>query len=392
MFRWKFHKIFSFFILDETGNEISVSNWEKLQLEYFSQLSILNELWENGFAEHTLTTCEVEANEILNLSEIDKQILYLPNNYPYEIYIQSDGQLNQNSFKFKYGFYDFTPNGNRFVVKRNGAIIDIDNRTYLLSANQLMICEALEQFNSLSEEERTFQNNLKCFADIKTLSKTAASYLDSYLQSQNVYHPDKIKVELEFNKGVLEIIPTIDIENPTGFTNVFDNFQKIKDVYPVTDGEGGTTRIIIDERQKEELKKIKDNRRIIDCKVIEEIVEHPESFFDDEKIDLSVFYSNRVKEIGIYKPKFYPFVCPYKSEWIPGIAIKDKIDGEKRIHFKSSVELGEFETEKWVAEKSSRKSFEWRGIDVPIEVAANFIQIAKKQFANPKEPVQKGKR
>ena len=105
MFRWKFHKIFSFFILDETGNEISVSNWEKLQLEYFSQLSILNELWENGFAEHTLTTCEVEANEILNLSEIDKQILYLPNNYPYEIYIQSDGQLNQNSFKFKYGFY-----------------------------------------------------------------------------------------------------------------------------------------------------------------------------------------------------------------------------------------------------------------------------------------------
>ena len=392
MFSWDHHNTFSFFILDETGNKFSVSHWGEMQSEYLSQLSVLNELCDNGFAEYTLSTCEVEANEILNLSEIDKQILGLPDHYPYEIYIQSNGQLNQNSFKFKFGFYDFTPNGNRLDANRNGAIIEIANRTYLLSANQFLICEALDNFNSLTEVERTFQNNLKCFADIKTFSKTTASFLDSYLQSQNVYHPDKIKIELEFNNGGLEIIPTIDIENSIGFTNVFDNFPSIREVYPVADSEGGTTRVVIDKEQKIELQKLKDNRRITDSKAINEIVEHPEKFFDDEKIDFSVFYSNRVKEIGVYKPKFYPFVCPYKSEWIPGIAIKDKIHGEKRIHFKTPVELYEFETEKQAAQKSGRISLYWKGEEIPFDVAEKFIRIAKKQFENPNEPVQKDER
>ncbi len=278
------------------------------------------------------------------------------------------------------------------VAKRNGVIIEIENRTYLLSANQFLICEALEQFNSLPESERTFQNNLKCFADIKTFSKTAASFLDSYLQSQSVYHPDKIKIELEFINGGLEIIPTIEIENSNGFSNVFDKFPSIREVYPVTDSEGGTTRVVIDEKQKRELQKVKDNRRITDKKTIDEIVEHPEKFFDDEKIDFSVFYSNRVKEIGIYKPKFYPFVCPYKSEWIPGIAIKDRIHGEKRIHFKTPVELDEFETGKQTAEKRGSKTLQWKGEEIPIDVAEKFIRIARKQFENPKEPIQKEER
>ena len=387
MFNWNYNKAFSFFILDHTGNKVLVSDWDEVKSEYLPQLSILNELCDNGFAEYTSHTCEVESFEILNLSDIDKQILYLPSAYPYEIYIQSDGQLNQNSFKFNYGFYDFTPNGKRFKVNQNGAVIEIENRVYLLSPNQFLICEALEEFNYLPEEERTFQNNLKCFADIKSFSRTAASFLDSYLQSQNVFQPDKIKIDLEFNNGILEIIPTIDIENAIGFTNVFDSFQNVREVYPVADNQGGTTRVVIDEKQQEALQKVKSNRRISNKKTIQEIIEHPESFFDDEKIDLSVFYSERVKEIGVYKPKFYPFVCPYKSEWIPGIEIKDKIHGETRIHFKTPAELNEFEIEKQVAQKNGRKFIEWKGTEIPIDVAEKFIRIAKKQFENQTEPV-----
>ncbi|MDB4926640.1 SNF2-related protein [Mucilaginibacter sp.] len=389
MFSWNHQDTFSFFILDKDGKKIPVSGWETIQSEYLSQFSILNELSDNGFAEHTLYTCEVDIIEILRLDEIDKQILCLPNHYPYEIYIQSEGQLNQSSFKFKFGFYDFTPNGTRFAVNRAGAIIKIDKRDYLLSTNQYLICEALEEFNSLTEVERTFQNNLKCFSDIKSFSKTAASYLDGYLESQNVYHPDKIKIEVEFINGALEIIPTIDIENSIGFTNVFDKFPSIREVYPVVDSTGGTTRVIIDEKQKVELQKIKANRRVTDPIVIQEIVEHPERFFDDENIDFTVFYSERVKEIGIYTPKFYPFVCPYKSEWIPGIIIKDKVYGEKRIIFKTPFDLDEFVTEKQIAQTSGKEFFEWQGTEIPIYDAEKFIRIAYKQFENQKEPAQK---
>jgi SNF2 family DNA or RNA helicase/HJR/Mrr/RecB family endonuclease len=388
MFNWELHKTFSFFILDDAGNKIPVSDWQKYQEDYLPQLSILNELCDNGFAEHTSHTCKVEPLEILNLNEIDKQVLCLPEHYPYEIYIQSDGQLNQSTFKFKFGFYDFTPNGNRLAAKRNGAVIELEERSYLLSANQFLICEALENFNSLTDNERTFHNNLKCFADIKTLSTEAASLLDGYLQSQNVFHPDKIKINLEFANGTLEIVPTIEIENQSGFLSSFDISPSIKEVYPVTDNQGGVTRVVIDEKQKEELQKLKGNRRISDSQTIKEIVEHPEKFFNEEQIDFSVFYSERVKEIGVYKPKFYPFVCPYKSEWIPGIAIKDKIHGEKRIHFKTPVELDEFENEKKAAVYRNRQSFEWKGADIPIEEAEKFIRVARKQFENPREPVK----
>jgi SNF2 family DNA or RNA helicase/HJR/Mrr/RecB family endonuclease len=391
VFNWNHHNAFSFFILDDSGNRIPVSNWEQHQEDYLPQLSILNELLDNGFAEHTTDSCEVDATEILNLNEIDKQVLGLPRNYPYEIYIQSDGQLNQSSFKFKFGFYAFTPNGNRLQAKRNGAVVEIEEQQYLLSTNQFLICEALENFNSLSETERTFHNNLKCFADIKTLSNNAASLLDSYLQSQNVFHPDKIKIDLEFTDGILEIIPTIEIENQTGFVHALDQFPRIKDVYAVAE-RNGTTRVVIDDKQKEQLEKVKSNRKISDNKTISEIVEHPEQFFDGDTIDLSVFYSERVKEIGIYKPKFYPFVCPYKSEWIPGIAIKDKVHGEKKIRFKTENELDDFENEKKEALKVGKKSFEWKGTEIPIDDAEKFIRVARKQFAKPKEPVRKEER
>jgi len=181
-----YNKNFSFYIQNNDGFRIPISNWEDLKNDFLAQLSILYELHDNGSADLSIDSCEVETFEILKLSEINKQILGLPDEYPYEIYIQSDGQLNQNSFKFKYGFYDFAPNGTRFQAERKGAAVSINGTEYLLSENQYQICEALDSFNKLTEAERTFQNNLKRFADIKTISKSAALILDSYLNSQEV--------------------------------------------------------------------------------------------------------------------------------------------------------------------------------------------------------------
>ena len=42
------NKIFSFYFPNEAGNKIPVSNWGELQLEFLSQLAILNELQDNG--------------------------------------------------------------------------------------------------------------------------------------------------------------------------------------------------------------------------------------------------------------------------------------------------------------------------------------------------------
>jgi HJR/Mrr/RecB family endonuclease len=386
------NNIFSFYFLDSSGKFISVLDWQILQTEFLSQLAILNELQDNGLANYTEYSCEVESLEILKLSEIDKQILDLPNSYPYEIFIESDGVLSQNTFKFKYGFYDFSPNGTRLNTKRNGTFVYVDDTPYLLFVNQYKICEAIEEFNNLIDSQKGNVINLEKLSELKTLSNESGLTLEYFLGNQELFIPDKIKLDIEFNNGFLEIFPTIEISNAIGFTSTFDRLPTVRDVYPILGNNGETTRVIISENQKSELQKIKNKRKISDPESIQEIIEHPELFFNDEEVDFTVFYSDRVKEIGVYSPKFYPFASPYKSQWIPGIVVKDKVHGEKRIYFKSPERLSDFIEQKEKAVKERKQSVQWEEIEIPIEDAEKFIKTAKKQFENPNKPVKQEKK
>ena len=387
MFNWSYKDNFIFKIFNDEGGIIPTSEWSKQENKYLSQISILKEFVDNGFGDFKDTNCVIEANEILKLNEIDQQILDLPSHYPYEVLISSKGQLNEPTFLFAYEFYDFTPNGNLLNSKRNGPFVEVDQRQYLLSTNQYLLCNAIDEFNQLDSKEKSFNNNLIQFAEIKKLSQESASILDLYLNSQNVLHPDKIRVALNYMNGTLEITPTIDNVNPATLNSVIQTLPTVRDNYPINDGEGRTTRIVLNDDQKAELKKIKSVYKVSDKEKIDAIVEHPENFFDDEIIDISVFYSDRVKDIGVYKPKFYPFICPYKSEWIPGIVIKDRIDGEKRVHIKSEVDLKEFENCIIECETKSDSNVKWRDIELPLSNARYIYSIAERQIHKPRKPI-----
>ena len=388
MFKWKYDNKFLFSLESSTGENVLYSEWDNFQSEYLSQLSIIQELVDNGDATTTDSVVKIETEDILTLDEIDKRLLGLPSDYPFVIFIEADGILSQGSFKFKYGFFDFVPNGNRLFFNRDGVVLKNTETQYLLSLSQFKVLDAIEAFNSLPESSRTFHHNLTCFADIKSLSDDIATMLDSFLQSQNVLHPEKIKIDVAFENEILELKPKIDNLKQESLEKAFDLSPTIKPIYNVADENGGTTRVIIDEVQKEELTRLKRNRKISNHELIEDIVENPENYFDDNIIDLA-YFSQRVREIGIYKPKFYPFVCPYKSEWIPGFVIKDKLNGDKKIHFKTPIELAEFETERNIAIKEGKTHFTYKNEQVSVEDADNIVSIATKQFENPKEPVVK---
>lgn len=388
MFKWKFDKTFLFSLESSTGENVPFSEWDNFQNEYLSQLSIIQELVDNGLATTTDSVVEIETEDILTLDEIDKRLLGLPSNYPFVIFIEADGILSQGSFKFKYGFFDFVPNGNRLFFNRDGVVLKNTETQYLLSLSQFKVLDAIEAFNSLPESSRTFHHNLACFADIKSLSDDAATMLDSFLQSQNILHPEKIKIDVSFENEILELKPKIDNLKQESLEKAFDLSPTIKPIYNVADENGGTTRVIIDEVQKEELTRLKRNRKISNQELIEDMVENPENYFDDNIIDLA-YFSQRVREIGIYKPKFYPFVCPYKSEWIPGFVIKDKLNGDKKIHFKTPVELAEFETERNIAIKEGKTHFTYKNEQISVDDADKIVSISTKQFENPKEPIVK---
>jgi hypothetical protein len=321
MFKWTYNNGFSFSIISESGDQVPYSDWVSHQTEYLSQITIIQELIDNGSAIPLLSAVSVEVEDVLRLDDIDKILLGLPSAYPFVIFVEPNGLLHQGSFTFKYSFFDFVPNGNRLLFYHDGVILKNDATEYLLSLNQFKILEAIDHFNSLPVAERTFHNNLTCFADIKSLSDEVAILLDSFLQSQNVLHPEKIVIDVSFQNNELEITPVIDTLVPESLIRAIDLSPTAKGIYNVANTKGGTTRVVLNDAQILEIGSIKRNRKITDKKLIEDIVENPENYFDDSIIDLA-FYSQRVREIGVYKPKFYPFVCPYKSEWIPGLIDK----------------------------------------------------------------------
>lgn len=388
MFKLKFDNKFLFYLESTTGEIIPFGEWCNYQSEYLSQLSIIQEFVDNGLATIKDSIVEIEIEDILTLDEIDKRLLGLPSDYPFVIFIEADGILSQGSFKFKYGFFDFVPNGNRLFFNRDGVVLKNNESQYLLSLSQFNVLVAIEAFNSLPESSRTFYNNLTCFADIKCLADDVATMLDGFLQSQNVLHPEKIKIDVAFKNEILELKPKIDNLKQESLEKAFDLSPTIKPIYNIADENGGTTRLIIDDVQKEELKRLKCNRKISNHELIEVIVENPENYFDDNIIDLA-YFSQRVREIGIYKPKFYPFVCPYKSEWIPGFVVKDKLNGDKKVHFKTLTELLEFENERNFAIKEGKTHFTYKNEQISVVDADKIVSNATQQFENPKEPVVK---
>ena len=103
-------------------------------------------------------------------------------------------------------------------------------------------------------------------------------------------------------------------------------------------------------------------------------------------IDLDDF-GDRVIELGIYQPKFYPFISPYKSQWIPGIAIEDKQEGTRLIQIENELELGELEQLLEQSEKNGENSLFFKGEEIENKFIPPIIDVAKKQLANPETPI-----
>jgi len=387
MYKFEYRAGFHFFLQDEKGQKIPVGNWDMFKDNALSEYSILMELLDNGIAIEQEEYCFVDAMEVLKLNDEYKTILGLPEEYPYEIYIQSLGQLNLNTFLFKYGFYDFVPNGTIFDAKINGPILSFNGFEYLLSENQFRVCKLIEEFNKRSTEEKSFNENLKSLDQIKSLSKNSSVSFDGYLNSQEVYCPEKIKIDLEFKDNQIELIPTINFVEPDRFVKVYDTYQNARDSYPVSSSNGKVVRVVLSSEQKEELQRLKSIRVVDSQEKFSEIVDSPEQFFDDNETDISVFYSDRVREIGLYRPKYYPFVSPYKSEWIPGIVVRDKLDGEKRIYFDSKEKLSAFIENRDDAVNRGEASIYWEGVIIPVYEADRVIKYASRQFRNQSEPL-----
>lgn len=379
------------FSCEENGTLVSIATWaEKGCSLYYGSLQ---ELVDNGFGEVTETEYLIPFLGIYELDELEREAFGLPPMYPFDLYIESEGIITRPNFKYQYSFRTFAPNGDILQLKSvQGPIVSLglsnSVQSYLLTKEEYQLVAAIDEFNALPSEEKTANGNLIKFSDIKSLSSDSAIVLDSVLSGKSVMVPEHIKLSFDFHDGVLEVVPGVEGDNEGSFGKMVDGFEDIRDNYPINHADGTRTHIVLNEAQKESVKEIKKYRRVKDKETIKRIVESPAEFFDLDSVDISELYSDRVIEIGLYHPKVYPFISPYKSQWIPVIKIEDRVR-TTTIAIKDYEDLRRLESIIQDVEDRQETIVTINGVNLPIEDAKEISRRAKAQL-DKKEKVEHG--
>ena len=354
-----------------------------------AQWLLLKELLDNGQAETSGTSIHVPYEEVGRLNAIEQESLGLPEPYPFYIEIRSFGTLNQPEFQYHYQF--LKPDGKPLHPERIGCILRLTEEwAYLLTHDQFALLEELDAFNAREVEDKNFEANLIEFAKIKGLAKETGSVLDLYLNREEVVAPKTVRLRLRESGDGIEIIPDAANIDSEKFEEVFDKFPNPEATYNLRQPNGGRTRVLFQEKQKETLQTLKHYRRV-SREQLAEIAEQPQTYFDAEIIELDATdempsFSERVREIGIYKPRIYPFVSPYKSQWIPGILVEDESGTQTKLQVKTEEEFTDLKRVIYEAKRTGQKRVNWKGKEFPVPDVEKHLPFIEKQLKHRKKP------
>ena len=374
------------FTVNYNGRDLHFNEWSATDdCIYFLPLATLV---DNGYATASKDGCTVPFENLYLLDDEEKMLLGVPSPYDKAISLRGEGMLNTSDFKYKLEFLTSVPDGVLFTFERGGNIIICEDKQYLLSEEQYELLRRVDEYNDLDEANKTTDNNLRFFAEIKELALQADCELDSYLANENVYVPDKIKIEVGMDEMGFTIDPSINIEENDKFKRTFDRMRKVQGQYPLQRDNGERVRVVLNPEQKSNLEQLKKSGgRHRTREQIKELTEHPTELFDPNVFDLSELYSDRVIEIGVYKPIFYPFICPYKSCWIAGATVETPENGTTKINISNEDELSDLKKSIKEAEDANKLIVDYKETQIDIEDARFLADTAEKQLRSPNKPV-----
>ena len=354
-----------------------------------AQWLLLKELLDNGQAETSNKGVHIPSEEVCHLESVEQELLGLPEPYPFEIEIRSDGTLNQSEFRYNYQF--LKPDWKLLHPTRIGCVLRLTEEwAYLLTHEQFTLLEELDAFNARDAADKNFEANLIEFAKIKGLTKETGSALDYYLNQEEVVAPTTVRLRLRESSDSVEIIPDVADVDSKQFEEVFDKFPTPQTTYNLPQPDGGRTRVLFQEKQKEALRTLKDYRRV-SREELAEITKQPQLHFDPEVIELdstdeTPSFGERVREIGIYQPKVYPFVSPYKSEWIPGFLVEDESGTRTKLQVKTENEFTELKRIIDEAKRTDQNQIKWKGQELPVPDVEKHLPFIEKQLKYRKKP------
>ena len=375
------------FIVNYNGHDLHFQEWKATDdCIYYLPLATLV---DNGYAYASKEGCLLPYENIYLLDEDERILLGVPQPYDKAMRLVGTSMLNLSDFEYKVEFLTYVPDGELIVCERGGNILVKGRDKYLLNEAQYALLNRVDAFNSTLEEDKTTDYNLRCFAEIKALAEQAGCQLDSYLENENVYAPERIKIEIGRDDEGFTVEPAVNIEENDKFQTYFDKMRKVQAQYPVQRENGERVRIVLNKEQKENLHYLKEQcGKHKTREEIQKMIEQPTEYFDPNAFDLSELYSDRVIEIGVYKPKFYPFICPYKSCWIAGASVETPQNGTTKVTINNEEELEKLKREIQSAKENKKGIVEYNKTQLDIEDAIFLAQTAEKQLKDPSQPAK----
>lgn len=403
-------KYVNFYFTDSNDNIVAFENWDTDNEAY----SLLQEAIENGSGHMDDNKCHIPMSHIVRYNDIERFPLNLPDRMEWKFLIDTDGIPNKTDYQFKLKIYDTYPYGKEFRIDEiKGAFIRVEDSEFLLTEDQYKAYQYIDEFNRQTDEEKKNRDAYFVISELKKMLKGSVT-LSNELTNVEVFVPFTIRLDMQNVDGQMVMTPIIE-KYSEQFAKNFKQYS-FKNHYRFMTEEGNWVRIYVSvEKEIEYLKKqkakkenkeyeeefdkqieilrkidkafrtIKENEEV-DTDKVNDMLQHPEKYFDDDIFvaagdynSFMEYFSDRVLDIGLYKPKFQAFISPYKSEWLPGFVI----DGNVKILVKNKTEYYELEKLTFEARENNQPEINFKNRTFPTptdEILAEIKNLLEKDI------------
>ena len=303
------------------------------------RMILLRDLQSEGLTEEIdRMTFEIDYNDWFKIHNENRVLLDFYSPYPFAIEFDSEGVIGTSEGQYIIRYREYPVYGRDLKLRSYGPfLIDESNSIYQLPKAIYEIVDHLKDFK--------FENRNQALAHLgifqKLISLTNVETTKK-LTSRKIIVPEKILVAPKLTSDLINLSAEV-AEVSSEELNQRIEKTGLSSRIDVKDFKAGRASILFSQEQIEALEQI-DSFNRLDEKDKLEVIQNPITLFDPNTVDLENF-SKRVVNIGFYRPKVYPFISPYKSEWIPGFEITSRTgEGTRRIKFKDQDVLNDFKS------------------------------------------------
>jgi SNF2 family DNA or RNA helicase len=308
---------------------------------------------------------------------------------PFSVDIETTRWPGDESFRYFIKFY-----AGRQVVDpaRIGNFVLHKETVHRLDLQTYSLVEIINSFNASPPEEKSGKDAFIRFSQIKELAEGVGAQLDEFLSRERVIVPSSIGLDLVVEpNNRISFAPKIDGVPREAFREAFMAADDIAEVYSMDDESGGRVRVVLDEPQREVLKRMQRVRHLSGTEK-SEVLRDPASVFDGVVGSVSISFGPRVQGVGDFPFVARPFLHgstsgvfdgpesrehaqPRKME--AGLKFRYANGTEEDVLFRSRDELLRFFSDTKSNWENGRGFVEFRGKSVPID--EQFVSALNEQ-------------